>query len=162
MRGVFIALAALAAAIAADAQTITVSTATQTRDQQVVTVTVSAPTTLVSKADAVAMYPASQSNFTVSPPLKYKIITYTVSGANSVATLTFNLLNWRQSTVFYYLGATTTPVSAGPGVESTFTVLSGKNFGSATVTQANPYEPTQASTLAVAALQGALLMIFLA
>ncbi len=41
MRGVFIALAALAAAIAADAQTITVSTATQTRDQQVVTVTVS-------------------------------------------------------------------------------------------------------------------------
>lgn len=182
-----------------------------------------APTTLVSKADAVAMYPASQSNFTVSPPLKYKIITYTVSGANSVATLTcasfpppcacawpcvavaclcvhacawsvialaqacfheaqawvvchiwglqgltlvaacrFNLLNWRQSTVFYYLGATTTHVSAGPGVESTFTVLSGKNFGSATVTQANPYEPTQASTLAVAALQGALLMIFLA
>ncbi len=47
-----------------------------------------APTALVSKTDAVAMYPASQSNFTVSPPLKYKIITYTVSGVNSVATLT--------------------------------------------------------------------------
>ena len=47
-----------------------------------------APTALVSKTDAVGMYPASQSNFTVSPPLKYKIITYTVSGTNSVATLT--------------------------------------------------------------------------
>ena len=47
-----------------------------------------APTNLVSKTDAVGMYPASQSNFTVSPPLKYKIVTYTVSGANSVATLT--------------------------------------------------------------------------
>ena len=57
----------------------------------------------------------------------------------------FNLLNWRQSTVFYYLGATTTPVSAGPGVESGFTVLSGKLLGSASVAQANPYEPTQAS-----------------
>ena len=47
-----------------------------------------APTALVSKTDAVGMYPLSQSNFTVSPPLKYKIITYTVSGVNSVATLT--------------------------------------------------------------------------
>ena len=41
MRGVLVALVALAAAIAADAQSITVSTATQTSNQQQVTVTVS-------------------------------------------------------------------------------------------------------------------------
>lgn len=41
MRGVLIALAALAAATAANAQTITVSSATQTSNQQQVAVTVS-------------------------------------------------------------------------------------------------------------------------
>ncbi len=76
-----------------------------------------------------------------------------------MAACRFNLLNWRQNTVFYYLGATTTPVSAGPGVESGFTVLSGKNFGSVTVAQANPFEPTQASTLAVYSPAGTFLGI---
>lgn len=51
----------------------------------------------------------------------------------------FNLLNLRQNTVIEYLGAT----SAGVGAVSGFTVLQGKLLASATVVQANPFEPTQ-------------------
>lgn len=47
-----------------------------------------APTTATSKTDAVALYPASASNPTINPPLKFKTITYTTSGTTSTATLT--------------------------------------------------------------------------
>lgn len=59
----------------------------------------------------------------------------------------FKLFNIRQSQVFYYLGASTAPNSP---IDSSFTLLGGTRLAiPVTVTQANPFEPTQASTFSL-------------
>lgn len=69
------------------------------------------------------------------------------AGQIGCAACSFKLYNIRQNWVFYYLGATS---QTGKSPVSGFNILTGKQLGQpVTITQTNPYEPTQASCLAL-------------